>query len=101
MPTPQEFHISCGVGVGARAVFSLFIITYLLALSVIGAAGWFSSMIIPTIPKTFAAIASTPIADIFFPLKHYSSHNSKPTKYYRILIQNQFLILLGYFIDIY
>ena len=76
MPTPQEFQISCGVGVGARRVFSLFIITYLLALSVIGAAGWFSSMIIPKIPKTFAAIASTSIAHKLFPVEHYSSHNS-------------------------
>jgi hypothetical protein len=29
MPTPQEFQLSCGVGVGACGAFSLFIFTYL------------------------------------------------------------------------
>ncbi|MFB2978357.1 hypothetical protein [Microseira sp. BLCC-F43] len=32
MPTPQEFQISCGVGVGVRPLLSLFILTYLTAL---------------------------------------------------------------------
>jgi len=39
MPTPQEFQISCGVGVGACPVFSLFILIYLLDWQSAGSIG--------------------------------------------------------------